>query len=330
MGFKAILLTKDERGFQARVTELDDAALGDDGEVVVDIEYTTLNYKDALALTDASSIVRVWPMVPGVDGAGVVRESTDARFAPGQRVVVNGWGLSERRWGCMAQRARLRADWLMTLPGTISTREAMAIGTAGYTAALAVERIVAHGVRPGDGEILVTGATGGVGSIAILLLAAQGYKAVAATGKAGGRTYLFDLGAAAIVDRRELAGEGKPLQKERWVAVIDTVGSHTLANACAQTRHRGIVAACGLAQGMDFPGTVAPFILRGVTLAGIESVVAPMVERQAAWRRLVADLDLARLNALATTIPLSAAGAAARHLLAGQVSGRYVIDVNAQ
>jgi len=328
MSFKAVLLNKDQQGFSARVTELEDEDLPAGSEVLISVEYSTLNYKDALALTDHSPVVRQWPMVPGIDGAGLVLESDDPRFLSGQRVVLNGWGAGERHWGCLAQRARVPADWLIRLPDSLSTWAAMAIGTAGYTAALSVDAVQKHGVQPEDGEVLVTGATGGVGSIAIALLAAQGYRVVAATGKPQERYYLEQLGATDIIEREELAAPGKPLQKERWTAVIDAGGSHTLANACAQTRYRGIVTACGLVQGMEFPASVAPFILRGVTLAGIDSVMAPHEFRDAAWKRLDRDLNRETLSSLAATIPLDQVVGAAQKIIDGKLRGRLVVDVN--
>ena len=275
---KAILLTREGDRFQARVAELGDNDLPE-GDVTLEVEHSTVNYKDALALTDKSPIVRKWPMVAGIDGAGVVLASAHPSWKPGDRAILNGWGVGESHWGCLAQKARLKGDWLVRLPEGMTTREAMAIGTAGYTAMLCVMAIERLGVAPGRGDVLVTGATGGVGSIAVALLAGLGYRVVASTGKVAEKAYLASLGAAEVVDRAALAQPGKPLQKERWAAVVDSVGSHTLANACARTRWHGAVAACGLAQGADFPATVMPFILRGVTLAGIDSVMAPIALR---------------------------------------------------
>ncbi|HEY2559094.1 MAG TPA: MDR family oxidoreductase [Caldimonas sp.] len=324
--FKALLLEKDDAGFRAAVKSVDEAALPE-GDVLVRVEHSTINYKDALAITDKSPIVRAWPMVAGIDGAGTVVESTHARWQPGDKVVHNGWGVGETRWGCLAERARLKGEWLVALPASLSTRQAMAIGTAGYTAMLCVLAIERHGVRPGAGEVLVTGATGGVGSVAVALLARLGHRVVAATGKAGEAGYLRDLGAAEVVDRNSLAAAGKPLQKERWAAVIDAVGSHTLANALAQTRYGGIVAACGLAQGHDLPATVMPFILRGVTLAGVESVTAPLALREEAWRRLASDLDPKLLDLIGDDVALDGAIARARELLAGALRGRTVVAI---
>jgi acrylyl-CoA reductase (NADPH) len=283
--FTALYLQKDEAGFRAGVEQLTDERLPAlaDGDVRVAVAYSTLNYKDGLALTNKGPVVRTWPMVPGIDGAGTVLESRHGKWKAGDRVVHNGWGVGETRWGCLAQRAVLAGDGLVRLPAAFTPRQAMAIGTAGYTAMLCVLALERHGVAPAAGEVLVTGATGGVGSVAIALLARLGFKVVASTGKASEADYLRRLGAAEVIDRAALGAPGKPLQKERWAAAIDTLGSHTLANACAQTRYGGVVAACGLAQGMDFPSSVAPFILRGVTLAGVDSVMAPTPLREAAW-----------------------------------------------
>ncbi|RPH41162.1 MAG: oxidoreductase [Burkholderiales bacterium] len=329
--FRAILLEKTADAFSASLRELSDDDLAQhagDGDVVVDVAHSTINYKDGLAIANRSPVVRKWPMVPGVDGAGTVVSSTHPEFAAGQRVVLNGWGVGETHWGCLAGRARLKGDWLVPLPATLSTRQAMAIGTAGYTAMLCVMALEAQGVVPGAGEVLVTGAAGGVGSVAIALLSGLGYRVVASTGRAGEAEYLKGLGAADVIDRASLSAPGKPLQKERWAGVVDAVGSHTLANACAQTRYRGAVAACGLAQGMDLPSSVAPFILRGVRLIGIDSVMCPQPERRAAWARLAKDLDLAKLDAMTTGIGLADAIAAAPEILAGRVRGRLVVDVS--
>jgi acrylyl-CoA reductase (NADPH) len=266
-------------------------------------------------------------MVPGIDAAGTVAESSDPRWQAGDKVVLNGWGVGESHWGGLAQRARFKGDWLVRVPAGLTTRQAMAIGTAGYTAMLCVMALEDQGVKP-DGDVLVTGATGGVGSIATMLLAARGFQVTASTGKVSESDYLKALGAKAVVDRAELSAPGKPLQKERWAAVIDSVGSHTLANACAQTRYNGVVAACGLAQGMDFPATVAPFILRAVRLVGVESVMVPLARRTQAWNRLAADLDRARLDGLTREVALGDSFDAARELLAGKVRGRIVVDVN--
>jgi acrylyl-CoA reductase (NADPH) len=293
--------------------------------VTVDVAYSTLNYKDALAITNRSPIVRSWPMIAGIDGAGTVRESSSPEWKPGDKFVLNGFGVGELHKGCLAQRARLKSQWLIRLPERFRPRDAMAIGTAGYTATLCVLALERHGLQPGDGEVLVTGATGGVGSIAVALLAKAGHRVVAATGKASEEAYLKSLGASAIIDRAELSQPGKPLQKERWSGAIDAVGSHTLVNACAQTRYGGAVAACGLAQGPDFPGTVMPFILRSVALLGVESVTVPIPLRKQAWDRLARDLDPALLDAITTEVTLADAIPQAQRLLAGQVRGRIVV-----
>ena len=327
--FQALLLHKDDAGFRAGLETLDEARLPPlgEGDVRVSIEYSTLNYKDALALTNTGPVVRTWPMVPGIDGAGTVLESRNPRWQAGDVVVHNGWGVGETRWGCLAGQAVLNGDGLVRLPATFTSRQAMAIGTAGYTAMLCVLALEAHGLVPGAGEVLVTGATGGVGSVAVALLARLGHRVVAATGKMTEGDYLHALGAADIVDRATLSAPGKPLQKERWAAVVDAVGSHTLANALAQTRYGGVVAACGLAQGMDLPGSVAPFILRGLTLAGIDSVMAPLARREVAWQRLARDLDPALLERITEEITLSNALTRATDLMAGRVRGRLVVRI---
>jgi putative YhdH/YhfP family quinone oxidoreductase len=324
---KAILLSREADKFQARVADVGDNDLPE-GDVTLEIAHSTVNYKDALALTDTSPIVRKWPMVAGIDGAGVVLASAHPSWKPGDRAILNGWGVGESHWGCLAQKARLKGDWLVPLPEGMTTREAMAIGTAGYTAMLCVMALERLGLARGRGDVLVTGATGGVGSIAVALLGGLGYRVVASTGKVAEKAYLESLGAAEIVDRAALAQPGKPLQKERWAGVVDSVGSHTLANACAQTMAEGAVAACGLAQGMDFPATVAPFILRGVTLAGVNSVTASMDRRLEAWRRLAKELDRGKLASTITDIGLADAIAKAPDVIAGKVRGRLVVDVN--
>ncbi len=326
--FKAIVLDKTDAGLDARLAELDDSALPV-GDVTVRVDYSTVNYKDGLAITGKSPVVRKFPMVPGIDFAGTVEASSHGDWKPGDKVVLNGWGVGETHWGCLAQRARLKGDWLVPLPAAFTTRQAMAIGTAGYTAMLCVLALERHGLTPDQGEILVTGASGGVGSVAIALLAARGYTVVAATGRLDESAYLKSLGAADVVDRAQFASPGKPLGKERWGGAVDCVGSHTLANVCATTRYRGVVAACGLAQGMDFPATVAPFILRGVTLVGVDSVMAPKTERLQAWSRLASDLDPARLEAMTHETGLAGVIAAAANILAGRVRGRIVVNVNA-
>jgi acrylyl-CoA reductase (NADPH) len=325
--FPALVLDKTD-GFRAEVREIDDDFLSP-GDVTIAVAHSTLNFKDALALTDRAPVVRQWPMVAGIDGAGSVLESRHPGWRAGDKVVINGWGVGETHTGCLAARARLRGDWLVPLPEAFSTRQAMAIGTAGYTAMLCVMALERHGLSPGDGDVLVTGATGGVGSVAIALLAALGHRVVAATGKAAESAYLERLGAQGVIDRAELAAPGKPLQKERWAAVVDTLGSHTLANACAQTRYGGAVAACGLAQGSDLPATVIPFILRSVALLGVDSVSAPIERRREAWSRLARDLDPALLESMITEIGLDGVLDAARRIMEGQVRGRYVVRLPA-
>ncbi|MBK7507221.1 MAG: oxidoreductase [Comamonadaceae bacterium] len=323
--FKALLLEKGET-FSASIQSLDEAALPPD-DVLVRVDWSTLNYKDGLAITNKGPVVRQWPMVAGIDGAGEVLESTHPAWKPGDAFIHNGWGVGETHWGCLAEKARLKGDWLVKLPAAFTARQAMSIGTAGYTAMLCVLALEDHGVKPGAGEILVTGATGGVGSVAVALLGRLGYTVVAATGKTAEADWLKALGATAVIDRAELAAPGKPFQKERWAGVVDAVGSHTLANALAQTRYGGVVAACGLAQGADLATTVMPFILRGVTLAGVDSVMAPLARRQRAWDRLARDLDPAKLETLIEEIPLSGAIDKAHALMAGQVRGRVVVRI---
>ena len=327
MTFKAILLSQQANDFDARVAEVDEKDLPQ-GDVVLRVEYSTINYKDALALTNRSPVVRKWPMVAGIDAVGVVEVSNHPKWKAGDRGVLNGWGLGESHWGGLAQKMRVKGDWLVPLPAAFTPRQAMAIGTAGYTAMLCAMALARLGVTKERGDILVTGATGGVGSIAVAIMAHRGYRVVASTGKLEEAEYLKGLGAAEVMDRNELSEPGKPLQKERWAGVIDSVGSHTLANACAQTMAEGVVAACGLAQGMDFPVTVAPFILRGVTLAGVNSVMVPMERRLEAWDRLATDLDRERLDGMITELRLGEAIGRAPDVLAGKVRGRLVVDVN--
>ena len=332
--FRALLVDKtDDAGYHCKLTELDEAQLPASGDVTVRVAWSTINYKDGLAITGKAPVVRSFPLVPGIDLAGTVTESAHPRWKPGDRVLLNGFGVGESHWGGLAQMARVKGDWLVALPEGLSEREAMAIGTAGYTAMLCVMALQRHwetaGVAPGSGEVLVTGAGGGVGGVAIALLAAMGHQVVASTGRPDEGDYLQGLGACEVMDRSALSAPGKPLQKERWIGVVDSVGSHTLANACASTRYGGAVAACGLAQGMDFPSSVAPFILRGVTLYGIDSVMAPLARRETAWQRLATDLDRSRLNAMAKELGLAEALAAAPAILAGRVRGRLVVNVNA-
>ena len=326
--FNGILLSKTETGFSATLSAIEESRLPPEGDVTVAIEYSTINYKDGLAITNKSPVVRKWPMVAGIDGAGVVVASTHAQWKPGDKVILNGHGVGESHWGCLAQKAKLKGDWLIPLPAELSTMQAMAIGTAGYTAMLAVITLARHGVTPDHGEILVTGASGGVGSVAIALLSARGYTVVASTGRLNETEYLKSLGATLVMDRNELSQPGKPLQKERWAGVVDSVGSHTLANAIAQCKYNATVAACGLAQGMDLSTSVAAFILRGVTLAGIDSVYAAMPRRLEAWKHLALELDRSKLDQLTTVIKLSEVIVQAHTILAGQVRGRLVVDVS--
>ncbi|PLW69709.1 MDR family oxidoreductase [Pseudohalioglobus lutimaris] len=326
--FNALLIYKSEEQQSVAISSQEQQALPE-GDVLVRVDYSTINYKDALAITGAAPVVRSFPMVPGIDLAGVVEESSHSRWQAGDKVVLNGWGVGEAHWGGLSQYARLKGDWLVPLPEAFDSRQAMIIGTAGYTAGLCVNALVDHGVSPEDGEILVTGASGGVGSIAIALLAAAGYQVVASTGKVAETEYLHALGASEIIDRATLSASGKPMQRERWAGVVDAVGGHTLANACAQTRYRGALAACGLAESMDFPTSVAPFILRGVTLYGIDSVMAPLAPRERAWARLARDLKAQTLESVATDITLAQAPDVAADVLAGKIKGRLVVDVNA-
>jgi propionyl-CoA synthetase len=323
---KAIYLVKDPE-FQAKLADVDEKSLPE-GDVVVKVDFSTINYKDALALTNASPIVRQWPMVAGIDFAGTVESSSHALWKPGDKVILTGWGVGESHWGGLAQKARVKGDWLVRMPAGMNAQRAMTIGTAGFTAMLAVIALERGGLTKEKGEVLVTGATGGVGSIAVTLLAKHGYRVVASTGKMNEAAYLKSLGAAEVIDRATLSQPGKPLQKERWAGVVDSVGSHTLANACAQTKWEGVVAACGLAQGMDFQATVAPFILRGVTLAGINSVTVPRDRRERAWGMLAKELAPATLDAMAEVVGLDEAVARAKGVLAGKVRGRLVVDVN--
>ena len=328
--FNAILLNKnDDGGTVAQLTQMDEAQLPADGDVTVAVDYSTINYKDGLAITGRAPVVRKWPMVPGIDGAGQVLESSHPDWKPGDPFILNGWGVGETHMGCLAQRARLKGDWLIRRPDGMSARTAMAIGTAGYTAMLSALALEEQGVKKDSGEILVTGASGGVGSVAISILSGWGYRVVASTGKLDEAEYLKSLGAAEVLDRAALSAPGKPLQKERWAGVIDSVGSHTLVNALAQVRYGGVVTACGLAQGLDLPGSVAPFILRGVRLIGIDSVMAPAARRVAAWDRLARDLDRGKLDAITREITLAEALAQAPEIIAGKVRGRLVVNVNA-
>jgi len=328
MSFNALLATKTGDAITAAVVPLTEQDLMP-GDVTVAVEYSTVNYKDALALSGRSPVIRTFPLIPGIDLAGVVETSTHPGFAPGDRVLVNGWGLSQTHHGGYAQKARVPGEWLVKIPDAFSSRDAMAIGTAGYTAMLSVLALEHGGVSPDQGDILVTGANGGAGSIAIALLSTLGYRVVASTGRLEESAYLKELGAAEILDRATLSEPGAPIAKERWAGAIDAVGSHTLANVLAQTRYRGVVAAFGLAQGADLPGSVLPFILRNVTLAGIDSVNAPYAAREQAWTRLAADLELGKLARTTQMIGLAEVPALAGRVLQGRVQGRTVVDVNA-
>jgi acrylyl-CoA reductase (NADPH) len=325
--FKAIVINKDDKGYRAELGRLEESALPA-GDVRVRVHYSTLNYKDGLAITGKGPVVRSFPMVPGIDFAGEVLESTSPEFKVGDAVLLNGWGVGEGHWGGLAQQARVKADWLIPLPKGFTAKQALAIGTAGYTAMLCVMALQKHGVKPADGEVLVTGAAGGVGSFAIALLSKLGFTVVASSGRPQEAEYLRSLGAAEVIDRGSLSEPGKPLARERWAAVVDSVGSHTLVNACAATKSEGAVAACGLAQGMDFPGTVAPFILRGVTLYGINSVTVPKAKRIAAYEQLSALVDLKTLDAISHEISLGEAIQYADALMKGNVRGRVIVDVN--
>ena len=324
--FKAWVVEKGEGGQSLTFRDFDEADLMA-GDVTVRVTHSGLNYKDGLALTGRSPVVRRFPMIPGIDFAGVVEASDDPAYEPGDAVVLTGWGVGETHLGAYAERARVKGGWLVPLPAGLSPEQAMAIGTAGYTAMLSVMALEAHGLAPGDGPALVTGASGGVGSVALTLLARAGWHVIASTGRESEAEYLRGLGAAEILDRAELSNPGKPLGKERWAAAVDSVGSTTLANVLAQTRADGAVAACGLAQGMDLPTSVAPFILRGVSLLGINSVTTPLPKRRAVWDRLASDLDLDKLAAMTTRVPLAEVGALGEAILAGQVRGRTVVAV---
>ena len=325
--FKGILIEKDDAGYRANCREIDEAMLPD-GDVTVRVAYSTLNYKDGLAITGKGPVVRKFPMVPGVDLVGTVESSSHADYAVGDTVVLNGWGVGEGHWGGLAQKARLKGEWLVPLPSAFTPRQAMAIGTAGYTAMLCVMALERHGVTPDQGEIVVSGAAGGVGSVAIALLAKLGYTVVAVSGRPAEADYLKSLGAVDILNRADFSNPGKPLARERWAGAVDVVGSHTLANICAATRYGGVVTACGLAGGMDLPASVAPFILRGVTLAGVDSVMCPRPRRLEAWQRLARDLDISKLEAIAHEISLAEAIPTAAALLEGKVRGRVIVDVN--
>jgi acrylyl-CoA reductase (NADPH) len=324
--FKALKLSKTQDGQAAEFVDFDEAELME-GDVTVRISHSAVNYKDGLAVTGKGPVVRRWPMIPGIDFAGVVESSASPAWKPGDAVILNGWGTGETHLGAYAQKSRVKGEWLIPLPAGMSPAEAMAIGTAGYTAMLALMALEDHGAKPERGPLLVTGAAGGVGSVAIALAAKAGWHVIASTGRPEEADYLKGLGAAEIMDRAELSAPGRPLGKERWAAAIDSVGSHTLANVLAMTKYGGVVAACGLAQGMDLPASVAPFILRGVSLLGIESVMACPALRRAAWARLARDLDRSLLAAMTTTIGFDAIPATAEAILAGKVRGRVVVEI---
>jgi len=324
--FQAILIEKDEQGYRAVLKDVRADQLPE-GDVTVKVEYSTLNYKDGLAITGKAPVVRSFPMVPGIDFAGTVQASAHPGFKVGEKVILNGWGVGEVHWGGLAQRARVKGDWLIALPEAFTARQAMSIGTAGYTAMLCVIALERHGLKPADGDVLVTGANGGVGSFAIALLSQLGYRIVASTGRVEETDYLKRLGAAEVIDRATLSSAGKPLQKERWAAAVDTVGSHTLANVCAGIRYGGAVAACGMAQGLDLPGSVAPFILRNVSLLGVDSVMRTTQDRVTAWQRLASDLRGPLLDEIVREVPLQDAIDVAQSLMRGEVRGRVVVNV---
>jgi len=326
--FKAIILEKPDDAVEAAVGELNDDRLPD-GDVTVQVDFSTINYKDGLAITGSAPVVRNYPMVPGIDFAGTVEASDNSDYKTGDKVVLNGWGVGERHWGGLSQKARVKGEWLVSLPSAFSAEQAMSIGTAGYTAMLCVMAIEKNGVTPDQGPIIVTGANGGVGSVAIAILSKLGYEVHASTGRASEADFLKGLGASEIIDRETLSNPGRPLGKELYAGGIDAVGSHTLANVLSQIKYGGAVAACGLAQGMDLPASVAPFILRGITLAGVDSVMASKEVRTEAWNRLATDLDISKLEALTTKVPLADAIGVAGDILKGQVRGRVVVDVNA-
>ena len=325
--FKGILIEKNDDQYTASVQAIDESKLPA-GDVSIDVAYSTLNFKDGLAITGKGPVVRSFPMVPGIDLVGTVTQSDSDKFQAGDQVLLNGFGVGEKHWGGLAEKARLKSDWLIKLPAGLSAKQAMAIGTAGYTAMLSVIALERHGITPDKGDVLVTGANGGVGSFAITLLAKLGYRVIASTGRPEEADYLTALGAAEIIDRNTLSAPGRPMVKERWAAAIDSVGSHTLTNVCAGLKYGGVVTACGLAQGMDFPASVAPFILRGITLAGIDSVMRPLADREEAWARLAEILTDDDFTSIGTEISLDEAVAAAHDLMAGKVRGRVLVNLN--
>jgi acrylyl-CoA reductase (NADPH) len=324
--FKAIRIDKADKGTTVALTQFDEADLME-GDVTVDVEWSTVNYKDGLAVTGKAPVVRRFPMIAGIDFAGTVAESSHPAWKPGDKVICNGWGMGETHLGAYAEKARVKGEWLVGLPDGLSTRDAMAVGTAGYTAMLSVLALERHGLTPKDGPVVVTGAAGGVGSVAIALLSKLGYHVIASTGRAAEAPYLTNLGAAEVIDRAELSGPAKPLAKERWAGGIDSVGSTTLANLLSMTKPRGAIAACGLAGGMDLPSSVAPFILRGVSLLGIDSVMCPLELRKQAWGRLATDLDHGKLAEITQEISLDEVIAAGARVLAGEVRGRIVVKI---
>ncbi|MCB1801737.1 MAG: oxidoreductase [Gammaproteobacteria bacterium] len=325
--FKGILIDKQNDEYKVELAEIDESSLPE-GDVGVDIQYSSLNYKDALAISGKSPVVRRFPMIPGIDFVGTVGDSDHPDYQVGDSVVLNGWGVGETHWGGLAQKARVKGDWLVPLPAGFTPLQAMAIGTAGYTAMLCILALERHGIIPDRGDILVTGAAGGVGSVAVAVLSKLGYRVIALSGRVEEADFLKQLGADEIIARDELSQPGRPLAKERWAGVVDVVGSHVLANACAHTCYGGVVTACGLAGGMDFPATVAPFILRGVTLVGIDSVMCPRELRLQAWQRLEQDLDVSKLANIASEVGLSEVMDTADQLLAGTIRGRRIVDVN--
>ena len=326
--FNALVLNKNEdQKATGEIQEIDISELPE-GDVLVKVDYSTINYKDSLAITSSSPIIKNFPMVPGIDFAGTVEESTNSNFNVGDNVILNGFGVGEKHWGGLSQKARVNGDWLIHMPKEFTAKQAMAIGTAGYTSMLCVLALENNGITPEKGEILVTGATGGVGSVAISLLSKLGYNICASSGRIEHSEYLKSLGASSIIDRNELSEKGRPLNKERWAGAIDSVGSHTLANICASLKYGGTVAACGLAQGFDLPSTVMPFILRGVTLAGVDSVYCPIKDRINAWKRLASDLNMDQLNEMISTVPLSEVVDSTHNMLSGKTHGRIIVDVN--
>ena len=327
--FKALLLKKEDN--QKATGSLEDINISDlpEGDVLVKINYSTINYKDALAITSSSPVIRNFPMVPGIDFSGQVEESNNTNFEIGDQVLLNGFGVGEKHWGGLSQKAKVKGDWLIKLPEKFSQKQAMAIGTAGYTAMLCIMALEKNKISPQDGEVLVTGASGGVGSVTITLLSKLGYQVCASTGRSEHHDYLKELGAHRIIDRSELSEKGRPLGKETWAAAVDSVGSNTLANVCASTKYGGVVAACGLAQGFDLPVTVMPFILRGITLVGVDSVYCPIKDRYSAWQRLADDLNLEHLENMTKLLSLNDAIKAAEDMLNNKSYGRIVVDVNA-